>query len=176
MQLKLGDLIKEVGKVGLAINIKKTKALRVNTSKTEPFMLGGESIEDVDSFVYLVSKVTKDGGAMQDVAQRIKKANGAFVQFYPVWRNNKISTRTKLHIFCSNVKLVLLYGSETWKVAKTTTSKLQTFINRCLQKIFNIHWPEVISNEELWRRTEETEISIEIKRLKCNWIGTHREN
>ena len=51
MQTKLDDLIKEEGKVGLAINVKKTKSLRVNTSKTEPFMLGGESIEDVDSFV-----------------------------------------------------------------------------------------------------------------------------
>ena len=68
MQTKTGDLIKEAGKVGLAINMKKTKALRVNTSKTESFMLGGESI-DVDNFVYLGSKVTKDGGAAQDVAQ-----------------------------------------------------------------------------------------------------------
>ena len=73
----------EAGKVGLAINVKKTKALRVNTSKTESFILGSESIEDVDSFVYLGSKVTKDGGAAQDVAQRIQKANGAFVQLYP---------------------------------------------------------------------------------------------
>jgi len=29
----------------------------------------------------------------------------------------------------------------------------------------------VISNEELWRRAEETEISIQIKRRKWNWIG-----
>jgi hypothetical protein len=34
----------------------------------------------------------------------------------------------------------------------------------------NIHWPEVISNEELWR-TEDTEISTQIKRRKWNWIG-----
>jgi hypothetical protein len=129
-------------------------------------MLGGESIEDVDSFVYLGSKVTKDGGAAQDVAQQIQNANGAFVQLHPMWRNNKISTRTKLRIFRSNVKSVLLYGSETWKVTKTTISKLQTFINCCLQKILNIQWPEVISNEELWRRTEDTEISIQIKRWK----------
>jgi hypothetical protein len=132
MQAKLGDLIEEAGKVGLAINVKKSKALRVNTSKIEPFMLGGESSEDVDSSVYLGSKVTKDGGATQDVAQRIQKANGTFVQLYPVWRNKKISTRTKLRIFRSNVKSMLLYGSETWKVAKTTISKLQTFVNCCL--------------------------------------------
>lgn len=171
MQTKLGDLTKEAGKVGLAINIKKTKALRVNTTKKEPFMLGNESIEDVESFVYLGSKVTKDGGTTQDVAQRIQKANGAFVQLYPVWRNNNISTKTKLRIFRSNVKSVLLYGSETWRVAKTTISKLQVFVNRCLRRILNIHWPEVIPNEELWRKTEETEISIQIKRRKWNWIG-----
>jgi len=29
----------------------------------------------------------------------------------------------------------------------------------------------VISNEELWRRAEETEISVQIRRRKRNWIG-----
>jgi hypothetical protein len=29
----------------------------------------------------------------------------------------------------------------------------------------------VISNEELWARAEETEISMQIKRRKWNWIG-----
>ena len=77
-------LTKEAGKVGLAINAKKTKTLRVNTNKTEPFVLRDESIEDVESVVYLGSKVTKDGGTTQDVAQRIQKANGSFVQLYPV--------------------------------------------------------------------------------------------
>jgi len=53
---------------------------------------------------------------------------------------------------------------------KTATWRLQTFVNRCLRRILNIHWPEVISNEELWR-TEETEASTQIKRRKWNWIG-----
>ena len=50
MQEKLGDLTEGAGKVALAIKAKKTKALRVNTNKTEPFMLGDESV-DVESFV-----------------------------------------------------------------------------------------------------------------------------
>jgi hypothetical protein len=29
----------------------------------------------------------------------------------------------------------------------------------------------VISNEEFWRRTEEIEMSTQIKRRKWNWIG-----
>ena len=64
--------------------MKKTKAIRINTNKKEPIMLGDENIEDVENFVYLGSKITKDGGTAQDVVQRIQKANGAFVQLYPV--------------------------------------------------------------------------------------------
>ena len=29
----------------------------------------------------------------------------------------------------------------------------------------------MISNEGLWRRTEETDMSIQVKRRKWNWIG-----
>jgi hypothetical protein len=53
--------------------VNKTKALRVNTSKTDLFTLRGESIEDVNSFIYLGSMVAKDGGVAQDVSQRIRK-------------------------------------------------------------------------------------------------------
>ena len=88
-----------------------------------------------------------------------------------MWKNSRISTRTKLCIFSSNVKSVLLYGSETRKEMKTTTSRLQTFVNCYLRRILNMYWPEVISNEELWRRTEETEVTTQIKRRKWNWIG-----
>jgi hypothetical protein len=101
----------------------------VNTSKTNPFTVSGEGIEDVDSFIYLGSRVAKDGGVVQDVSQWIRKANGAFIKLYPVRKNSRTSTRTKLRIFRSNVKSVLFYGSGTWKVIKTTTSKLQTFVN-----------------------------------------------
>jgi hypothetical protein len=94
-----------------------------------------------------------------------------FVQLYPVWKNSRVSTRTKLRIFRNNVKSVLLYGSETWKEMKSTTSKLQTFVSCCLRRILNIHWLEVISNEELWRRTGEIEMSMQIKRRKWNWKG-----
>ena len=94
MQTKLKDLTNKAEKTGFKINIKKTTTLRINTSKTEPFTLRGESIEDVGSFTYLGSVVTKDGGATQDVSQRIRKANGVFVQLCPVWKNSRISTRT----------------------------------------------------------------------------------
>jgi len=49
MQTKLDDLTNKAEKVELIINVKKMKALRINTNKTDPFTLGDKSIEDVDS-------------------------------------------------------------------------------------------------------------------------------
>jgi hypothetical protein len=55
--------------------------------------------EEVGSYVYVRSVVSMNGGTEEDVASRIKKANGVFVQLYPVWRNHNISKRVKMQIF-----------------------------------------------------------------------------
>ena len=34
-----------------------------------------------------------------------------------------------------------------------------------------IHWPEVIRNEDLWARTKQDRIDIQIRRRKWGWIG-----
>ena len=60
-----------------------------------------------------------------------------------------ISLKTKLRIFETNVKSVLLYGSETWKQTKKNENDLQVFVNKCLRQILQIRWPEKISNSSL---------------------------
>jgi hypothetical protein len=79
--------------------------------------------------------------------------------------------KTKLKIFNSNVKAVLLYGCETWKVTNSITQKLQSFINHCLRRILNVRWPEVISNIMLWETTGEKPIELQIKKRKWKWTG-----
>ena len=69
----------------------------------------------------------------------------------PFWRSRYISLWTKLRIFNSNVKFVLLNGSETWQLTKTIINKLQDFINRRLHYILGVFWPRQISNDDLWQ-------------------------
>jgi hypothetical protein len=64
--------------------------------------------EEVGSFVYLGSVVSVNGGTEEDVASRIKKGNGVFVQLYPVWRNHNLSKGVKIRIFITHVKSALL--------------------------------------------------------------------
>ena len=70
--------------------------MRVNISNTQKFRLGEVEIEEVGSFVYLGSVVSERRGTEEGVASRIKKANGVFVQLYPVWRNLNISKEVKI--------------------------------------------------------------------------------
>jgi len=77
-----------------------------------------QNIEDVESFTYLGSIISKTGGTEEDIKSRIEKAQHVFVTLKPVWNNRNILLKTKLTIINSNVKFVLLYGSEAWKHTK----------------------------------------------------------
>ena len=46
-----------------------------------------------------------------------------------IWKTRKISWKTEVRLFNSNVKTILLYGAETWKITKSLLHKLQVFIN-----------------------------------------------
>nr|KAG5690854.1 hypothetical protein BaRGS_031206 [Batillaria attramentaria] len=156
---------------GLKINRKKTELMKINTTANTPVTVGGEPIREVESFVYLGSVVDGQGGTDRDVTARIGKARAAMVMLKNVWASKVVSIRTKLRIFNSNVKSVLHYGCETWRTTKTMQQKIQTFLNTCLRRIFNIRWPEKIRNEELWERAGQEPVAKQILRRKWGWIG-----
>ena len=98
---------------GLKISKRKTELMKINTTANTPVTVDGEPIREVHSFIYLGSAVDRQGGTDRDVTARIGKARAAFVMLKNIWSSKKIRTRTKLRIFNSNVKSVLLYGCET---------------------------------------------------------------
>ncbi|KAJ8717892.1 hypothetical protein PYW07_005822 [Mythimna separata] len=171
MQAKLNDLRQEAAKTGLKINSRKTQEMRTGVINTAPLLIGTEAVERVQKFTYLGSVVAETGGTEEDVASRIAKARGTFAQLRPVWQSRKLTRRVKLKIFRSNVKSVLLYGCETWKVTKEISRQIQVFVNRCLRRILGIYWPETISNVELLEKCRESPIDHQIKRRKWSWIG-----
>ena len=88
-----------------------------------------------------------------------------------VWSSRILSIKTKLRIFNTIVKPIVMYGSETWRVTATNVRKIQAFINTCLRRILRISWPETISNEELWQRTGQRPVEEEISHKRWKWIG-----
>ena len=60
-----------------------------------------------------------------------------------------------MKIFNSNVKSVLFYGPESWKLDYKEKQKLRAFHHKCLRQILRIFWHTVISSEELLRKAQE---------------------
>ena len=171
MEESLRRLAKYAGQVGLQINVSKTKIMRINTTAPCTLVINGETIKETENFCYLGSILTEDGGADLDVVSRIQKARQAFILLNNVWNSTQLTRNLKLRFFKSNIISVLLYGCETWKMTSIIANKIQVFVNKCLRRILRVFWPNVISNEELWRITKTEQMKTLIKRRKWNWIG-----
>ena len=138
MQGKTTALQTTAWKISLKINTEKTKVMRINTSRTEPIRLGDNEIEGVTSFTYLGSIVDTTGGTDQDIKIRIGKARTAYILLRKIWNSRELSRPTKIRIFNSNVKAVLLYGAETWRTNVSSDKRVQSFVNKCLRRILRI--------------------------------------
>ena len=110
--------------LGLNINRSKTRIMKAITKNNNPITMNGGPLEETDSFTYLGSTINKNGGTEEDVKARIQKARVPFIILRNIWRAKQIKTNTKLRIFNSNVKAVLLYGSETWRSTQTTLNSI----------------------------------------------------
>ncbi|XP_073714068.1 uncharacterized protein [Misgurnus anguillicaudatus] len=171
MQDKINSIAATSAQVGLNINKHKTKILKVNNIKNDPVLLDGEALEEVEAFTYLGSVIDKQGGTDADVKARIRKARAAFLQLRNIWSSKELGLRTKVRLFNTNVKTVLLYGAETWRKTVATTKKVQTFINSCMRKILQIRWPNTISNHDLWQKTNQLPAEDEILKRRWRWLG-----
>jgi len=171
IQAKTHAVQSNAQKLGLNINAGKTKLMRINTKSNETVKMGSDSIEDVESFTYLGTKITKDGNSQNEITSRLSKARQTFSRLKHIWNSRRISLKTKIRLYRSNVLSVLLYGAESWKTTKTISSKLDIFQNKCLRKILHVFWPNTISNEQLLQRTGLEPISSTVNKRRWRWTG-----
>ena len=91
--------------------------------------VNGQGIEDVlgELLLHLGVTVSKEGGGTQDIHNRVVKARGVFLRLKKIWSSNSINRRTKVMLYKTAVKPVLIYGCETWKMNKSDENKIDVF-------------------------------------------------
>ena len=82
-----------------------------------------------------------------------------------------MSRRTKIRLYKTLVKPVLMYGCETWKMNESDAKKIDVFQNRCLRRVMKIKWQDKISNIELLERANVEKLSEEVRRRRWRFIG-----
>lgn len=99
MQTKLTKLVKQAEKVGLTINVKKTKSMRIFNNNDQNFNINDESAEDVTHFTYLGSFILRNGDASESAMIRVNKASHSFSLLRCTWNSTQYVTSPKIQIF-----------------------------------------------------------------------------
>ena len=73
IRTKLQRLHHETAKVGLNINISKTKEISIHTPNNQPLFLNDQQIEQVSEFPYLGSIISKDNGGTEMWLKELRK-------------------------------------------------------------------------------------------------------
>lgn len=80
------------------------------------YNLDWKESKEEENFTYLCNIGDQQGGTEADIKAIIRKAKKEFLHLENIWKAKGITTHIKVGLFSSNVKAVLLIGSETWRM------------------------------------------------------------
>ena len=163
----------EARPLGLTINWAKTKIQYLGDldEDRQHATVQGNQVEVVESFTYLGSLIHRSGSSEPEIKRRANFVREAmFMLDQNIWRSN-ISLETKLRLYNTCILPIFLYGAETWSVTATLSKKIDTLDNWCLRRILNIHWTELIINDEVRSRTGQPFLSDIVLRRRLSFYG-----
>ena len=112
----------ESEKVGLKLNIKKTKIM-VSDPITS-WEIDGETVETVMDFIFWGSKITADGNCSHEIKRRLLLGRKVMNNLESILKSRDITLSTKVHLVKAMVFPVVMYGCESWAVRKLNTKEL----------------------------------------------------
>ena len=112
----------ETEKVGLKLNIQKTKIMA--SSPITPWETDGET---VSHFILGVSKITADGDCSHEIEICLLLGRKVMTNLDRVLKSRDTTLPTKVHLVKAIVFLVVMYGCESWTVKKAEHQRIDGF-------------------------------------------------
>ena len=101
----------ESEKVGLKINIQKTKIM--GSGPITSWEIDGETVETVSDFIFWCSKITVDGDCSHEIKRRFLLGRKITTNPDSVFKSRDITLPTKVHLVKAMVFPVVMYGCES---------------------------------------------------------------
>ena len=86
----------ESEKVGLKLNIQKTKIMAFNPSTS--WQIDGETVETVIDFIFLSSKITADDDCSHEIKRHLLLGRKAMTNLDNILKSRDITFPTKVHL------------------------------------------------------------------------------
>ena len=115
----------ESEKVGLKLNIQKTKIM-VSNSITS-WQIDGETMETVTDFIFLGSKITADSDCSHEIKRLLLIGRKTMTKLDSILKSRGITLPTKVHLVKAIVFPVAMCGCESWTIKKAEHQRIDAF-------------------------------------------------
>ncbi|KAF7237591.1 hypothetical protein EYD10_15725 [Varanus komodoensis] len=163
----------ESAKVGLKLNVKKTKIMA--SGPLTSWQIDGEEMDIVTDFIYLGSKITTDGDCSQEIKRRLLLRRKAMANLDSILKSRDITLTTKVRIVKAMVFPVAMYGCESWTIRKAEHRRIEAFELWCWRRLLRVPWTARRSNQSVLEEINP-DCSLEGQILKVVEIASLTEH
>ena len=107
----------ESGKVGLKLNIQKTKIMA--SGPITSWQIDGKAVEAVSDFIFGGSKITADGDCSREIKRCLLLGRKVMTNLDSILKSRDITLPTKVHLVKAIIFPVVMYGCESWTIRKS---------------------------------------------------------
>ena len=122
MGILLMKVKEESGKVGLKLNIQKTKI--VASGPITSWQIDVETVETVADFIFLGSKITEHGDCSHEIKGCLLFGRKVMTNIDSILKSRDITLPTKVHLVKAMGFPVVMYGCESWTIKKAEYEEL----------------------------------------------------
>lgn len=167
----LGELNAASLRVGLGMNLDKTKVMFNDHIIPGPVIVESAVLEVVSEYTYLGQTVQLSRANFEKEAdRRIQLGWTAYGKLRHIM-NSAIPQCLKTKVFKACVLPVMTFGAETWTLTVGLVRKIkvaQRAMERCM---LGVSLMDRVRNEEIRQGTKVTDIALKISKLKWQWAG-----
>ena len=127
---------KEGEKVGLNLNIQKTKIMA--SSPINSWQIDGETEGTVSGFMFLCSKITADGDCSHQIKKCLLLGRKVMTNLDNILKSRDITLPTKVRLEKGMVFPVVMYECESWTIKKAEHLRIDAFELWCWRRLLRI--------------------------------------
>ena len=160
----------ESEKVGLKLNIQKTKSMA--SSLITSWQIDGETVGTVTDFIFLGSKITADGDCSHEIKRRLLLGRKVMTSLDSIFKSRDVTLPTKVRLVKAMVFPVVIYGCESWTIKKAERRRIDAFELWCWRRLLRVPWSARRSNQSILKKISPG-CSLEglMLKLKLQYFG-----
>ena len=137
----------ESEKVGLKINIQKTKIMA--SGPITSWQIDGEIVETVADFIFGGSKITADGDYSHETKRCLFRGRKVMTNLDSILKSRDITLPTKICLVKAMVFPVVMYGYESWTIKKAECQRTDAFELWCWRRFLKVPSTARRSNQSI---------------------------